>query len=292
MNWTYQTIEREGFALQVARTNTDGPPLFWIGSALYYPRVIPRAMAEKFQITVVDQRGFAKRTNVEKEIREDYALEKLLGDFAFLQREFKIPTCPVIGHSGHGYMALSYAAKFPQSVSKLCMISTGPSHGSHMLEAEVYFQKEASDFRKTAHLENQIQFQKNLENSPQDFFIHYCVSLEAKGFYQVPFPSRKFWEGIHTNKLAFDYLFGEVFRDIDVSEYLKDISVPVWICMGKEDFQVAPHYTWETILKTFPQVKMTVIDKASHLPFLERPDVFLAELQTRLEEIKKPANFR
>ncbi|TGK92718.1 alpha/beta hydrolase [Leptospira brenneri] len=284
MNWTYQTIERDGFSLQVARNQVGGPPLFWIGSALYYPRVIPREIAEKFQITVIDQRGFAKRTNSQKETKEDYRLEKLLDDFAFVQKNLFLPSCPVIGHSGHGYMALAYAKKFPDLVSKLCMVSTGPSHGSPLLEAEVYFQKEASEFRKLAHIENQIQFQKNLENSPLDFFIHYCVSLEAKGFYQVPFPSRKFWEGIHTNKLAFDYLFGEVFRDIAVSDYLKDISLPVWICMGKEDFQVAPHYTWEPIVKNFSQVKMTVIHEASHLPFLERPDVFLAEFQTWLEE--------
>lgn len=279
VDWKYQTIEREGFALQVARNKTNGPALFWIGSALYYPRVIPEEIAEIYQITVVDHRGFAKRTSPLEESREDYTLEKLLEDFVFIQNELEIPTCPVIGHSGHGYMALAYAAKFPTKVSHLLMISTGPSHGSHLSEAEVYFQKEASDLRKAAHAENHIQFQKNIETSPEDFFIHFCVSQEAKGFYQVPFPSREFWKGIHTNKLAFDSLFGEVFRDIDVSEYLKEISVPVWICMGKVDFQVAPYYTWEPILSCFPKIKFTVLEECSHLPFLERPEKFLSQMQ-------------
>ncbi|TGL86008.1 alpha/beta hydrolase [Leptospira congkakensis] len=282
MEWKYQTIEREGFALQVAENNIEGPPLFWIGSALYYPRVIPLEMAKRYKITVVDQRGFAKRTRSEKETTDDYCLEKLLEDFSFIQTELGIPSCPVIGHSGHGYMALSYADKYPNKVSHLGMISTGPSHGSPMLEAEVYFDRQASDTRKTAHLQNQIQFQKNIKETPSDFFIHYCVSLEAKGFYQVPFPSRMFWKGIHTNKLAFDHLFGEVFRDIVVSDYFKKLKVPIWICMGKEDFQVAPYYTWEPILKEFPDIKMTVMEKSSHLPFLERPDVFLIQLENWL----------
>lgn len=279
MSWTFQTIEREGFALQVAKNKTEGPHLFWIGSSLYYPRVIPKQMAEQYQITIVDQRGFAKRTKSEPDTKVDYDLEKLLEDFAFIQTELKIPTCTVIGHSGHGYMALAYAAKFPNRVSKLCMVSTGPSHGSHMLEAEDYFQKHASDLRKAAHTTNQIRFQKNIEESPADFFIHFCVSQEAKGFYEIPFPSRKFWEGIYTNKLGFDYLFGEVFRDIDVSEFLKEVSVPVWISMGKEDYQVAPYYTWDPILKKFSNVKMTVIEESSHLPFLERPDEFLKQFK-------------
>lgn len=282
MEWNYQTIERDGFALQVAKNKTNGPHLFWIGSALYYPRVIPKEISERYQITIVDQRGFAKRTSSKPESREDYALEKLLDDFALVQTELKIPTCPVVGHSGHGYMALSYAAKYQDQVKNLVMVSTGPSHGSPMFEAEVYFQKHASDLRKEAHLENQIQFQKNIEITPADFFIHYCVSLEAKGFYQVPFPSRKFWEGIHANKLAFDYLFGEVFRDIVVEDFFKGLSVPTWICMGKEDYQVAPYYTWDPILKEFPEIKMTVMEQSSHLPFLERPSEFLNELQNSL----------
>ncbi|MCW7489526.1 alpha/beta fold hydrolase [Leptospira meyeri] len=282
MEWKYLTIEREGFALQVAKNNTDGPPLFWIGSALYYPRVIPSEMANQYQITVVDQRGFAKRTKSLKETKDDYTLEKLLEDFSFICRELKIPACPVIGHSGHGYMALAYAAQYPENVTSLVMISTGPSHGSPMSEAEVYFEREASEIRKAAHLQNQMQFQKNIERTPEDFFIHYCVSLEAKGFYQVPFPSRKFWEGIHTNKLAFDYLFGEVFRDIDVSTYFKKISKPIWICMGKKDYQVAPYYTWDSILKEFPQIKMTVMEKSSHLPFLERPKEFISQFENAL----------
>ncbi|MCT8333073.1 alpha/beta hydrolase [Leptospira sp. 85282-16] len=282
MEWNYQTIEREGFALQVAKNNTNGPQLFWIGSALYYPRVIPREIAETYQITVIDHRGFAKLTSSDTETKEDYTLEKLLEDFNFIKTKLKIPACPVIGHSGHGYMALTYAAKYPDQVTNLVMVSTGPSHGSPMSEAEVYFQKEASDLRKEAHLKNQIQFQKNIEESPSDFFIHYCVSLEAKGFYQIPFPSKKFWEGIHTNKLAFDYLFGEVFRDIDVSESFQKLSIPIWICMGKEDFQVAPYYTWDSILIKFPKIKMTVMEKSSHLPFLERPKEFLNEFQILL----------
>lgn len=187
MSWTYQTIEREGFALQVAKNNIEGPPLFWIGSALYYPRVIPREMAENYQITIVDHRGFAKRTNPQKETREDYSLEKLLDDFAFVQTELKIPVCPVIGHSGHGYMALAYAAEFPNLVSKLCMVSTGPSHGSHMSEAEVYFQKEASDLRKAAHAQNQVQFQKNIETSPEDFFITLLCEFGGQRFLQNSF---------------------------------------------------------------------------------------------------------
>ncbi|TGK84602.1 alpha/beta hydrolase [Leptospira noumeaensis] len=282
MEWKYGIIEREGFALQVAQNNTVGPPLFWIGSALYYPRVIPKEFTENYQITVVDQRGFAKRISGNIETKEDYALEKLLEDFAFIQTKLEIPSCPVIGHSGHGYMALSYAAKYPELVSHLVMISTGPSHGSPMLEAEVYFQREASDLRKKTNLENQIQFQKNIEETPSDFFIHYCVSLEAKGFYQIPFPSRKFWEGIHTNKLAFDHLFGEVFRDIVVSDYFQKLSIPILICMGKEDYQVAPYYTWDSILNEFPQIQMTVMEKSSHLPFLERPEEFLNQLKNWL----------
>ena len=74
-----------------------------------------------------------------------------------------------------------------------------------------------------------------------------------------------------------------MFRDIDVSAYLKEVSVPVWICMGKEDFQVAPYYTWDSILEDFPKIQRTVMDECSHLPFLEKPEEFLTQFQNWIQ---------
>lgn len=57
MEWKYKTIEKDGFSFLVATNESNGPHLFWLGSAVYYPRVIPDTLAEAFKITIVDHRG-------------------------------------------------------------------------------------------------------------------------------------------------------------------------------------------------------------------------------------------
>ncbi|WP_167482843.1 alpha/beta fold hydrolase [Leptospira jelokensis] len=278
MEWRYKTIEREGFSFLIAENNTEGPNLFWLGSALYYPRVIPEALSKKFKITIVDQRGFAKRLGTDVEKESSYDLDLLLSDFSFFQKQLEIPPCLVLGHSGHGYMALAYAKKYPELVKQLLLVATGPSHGAPLQERESYFETMASVERKEKHQRLQYKFQRQIQREPEgleDFFNLYCVSQDALGFYNLSIDSTLLWEGVKTNKLAFDHLFGKLFVEIKVEDYLSAIKCPITIVLGKYDFQVAPHYTWDPILQSFPGVKKFVIEECGHLPFYERPKEFL-----------------
>ncbi|TGL54116.1 alpha/beta fold hydrolase [Leptospira kemamanensis] len=278
MEWKYLTIERDGFSFLVARNHIEGPHLFWLGSALYYPRVIRESLFSRYNITIVDHRGFAKQISPREESENLYHLESILSDFAYFQDYLEIPTCTVLGHSGHGYMALTYAARFPKQVSELVMVATGPSHGAPLAERDVYFERMGSEERKVKHKELQSSFQKQIESYPEglpNFFQLYCTSQDALGFYDLKTNSIPFWEGVRTNKLAFDYLFGKVFAEIQVEDYLSKVFIPTKLILGQYDFQVAPYYTWDPILAEFPNVKRVVIDQVGHLPFYEDSNQFV-----------------
>lgn len=278
MEWNYQTIQRDGFDFLIAQNKTNGPNLYWLGSALYYPRVIPEEMASQYHITVVDHRGFANRIDPTPENESTYDLDVVLDDFHFFQNHLQIPACTILGHSGHGYMALTYAKKYPNRVTKLVMVATGPNHGAPLLERETYFATFASEERKEKHIQLQTNFQKQIESHPDDlpnFFNLFCVSQDALGFYDLKMDSTHLWDGVRTNKLAFDYLFGKVFVEINVENYLSTLKLPIKLILGKYDFQVAPYYTWDTIIERFPDVKRTVLDHCGHLPFFEDPNQFV-----------------
>lgn len=277
MEWKYQTIERDGFSFLIATNITEGPEIYWLGSALYYPRVIPDSLLSQYKITIVDHRGFAKRIDSNPETESLYHFDRVLEDFDFFQNLLQIPPCMVIGHSGHGYMALAYTKQYPKQVKELVMVATGPSHGAPLLKREAYFESLASEERKEKHKRLQAHFIQLIESHPQgleNFFNLYCVSQDALGFYDLTMDSTSLWKGVRTNKLAFDHLFGNVFAEIQVEDYFQSISVPVKLILGKYDFQVAPYYTWDSIIEKFPSVKRVVIDKSGHLPFYEVPDVF------------------
>ena len=274
MEWTYNTIEHEGFEFQIAKNNKQGPDILIIGSAIYYPRVISKELSENFSIHCIDHRGFAKRITDSKENVQEYNLTKIIEDIEIIRKLIGLQNFILLGHSGHGYMALAYAAIYPIYISHLILVSTGPSHGIHLSENQRYFETFASKERKEKHKSLQELFKRNIEENPIDFFRHYCVSQDALGFYDLRMDSNDFWDGIVTNKLAFDHLFGETFAEIKVEDYLKQINIQITIVMGKFDFQVAPYFTWDPILNNFPNVKFKVFQKSAHLPFYEEPSEF------------------
>ncbi len=49
--------------------------------------------------------------------------------------------------------------------------------------------------------------------------------------------------------------------------------------MGKYDFQVAPYFTWDPILKDFPKVQFWLFEKSAHLPFFEEPERFVSMIK-------------
>lgn len=274
-DWTLEKSNKEGFEFNLSRNKSVGPKLLVIGSALYYPRVLPQELISNFEIVCIDHRGFAKRLSEKEEEESEYKSSLVTEDIEFFRKKLVWDSFILLGHSGHGYMALQYALKYQKNIQKLILVSTGPSHGSPLLQRNEYFNTNASKDRKEKHKELLIRFESKLKKDPQNFFALYCQSQDALGFYDLNMDSLPFWEGINTNKLAFDHLFGKEFAEIDITKILNQLEIPLQIGMGRFDFQVAPYYTWDSILKYYPQIRMKIFEKSAHLPFYEEPVEFL-----------------
>ncbi|MDF3821663.1 alpha/beta hydrolase [Leptospira sp. 96542] len=272
MERKYFKFERDGFLLNCIIIG-NGKPVIVIGSSDYYANLFPKEIYHNYQFIFLDHRGFAKKNEPINPL--EISLSHILDDCHEIQKHLKTEECIIIGHSGHGYMALEYAKKFKENVKALHIIATGPSFGVHMLESEKRFEKEASEAQKNKHRENQIRFAQDIQKEPDRFFKHYCRSMDAKGFYDWNFDSKELWEGIHTNKIIFDHLFGSVFRDIQIEKSLLNINCPILVCMGKYDFQAPPYFTWDPFLKQFPNIKLSVFEKSGHLPFWEEPKLWV-----------------
>jgi proline iminopeptidase len=117
-----------------------------------------------------------------------------------------------------------------------------------------------------------------MKSSPENFFLHFCLSQEAKAWYDLSFDSSQLWNCVKANNKAFDYLFGEVFRDIDIAKGLSELNIPVFLGLGKFDFQVAPFYSWNAYKKNFRNLTMRLFEKSAHNPQLEEAELFDNEI--------------
>jgi proline iminopeptidase len=255
----------------------EGTPALVIGSAVYYPRVFSQELRRSLRLIFADHRGFARLTDDAPPSKDD--LDTVLSDIDLVRQHLGLDRIVIIGHSGHGYMALEYAKRYPQHVSHVVMIATGPSHSAaHNAATERYWQESVCPERK-ARLERDLAgLPAEIEAAPEKRFVTYCVRMGARSWYDHAFDAAPLWQGVHVNMPVFDHLWGEAFRDIDIAQGLEQLDVPVFLGLGRYDYLVAPYATWDPYRSRFKDLTVRVFERSGHTPQLEESALFDAEL--------------
>ena len=255
----------------------EGTPALVIGSAVYYPRVFSQELRRSLRLIFADHRGFARLTDDAPPSKDD--LDTVLADIDLVRQHLGLEKVIIIGHSGHGYMALEYAKRYPQHVSHVVMIATGPSHSAaHNAATERYWQESVCPERK-ARLERDLAgLAAEIEAAPEKRFVAFCVRMGARSWYDHAFDAAPLWQGVHVNMPVFDHLWGEAFRDIDIAQGLEQLDVPVFLGLGRYDYLVAPYATWDPYRSRFKDLTVRVFERSGHTPQLEESALFDAEL--------------
>lgn len=207
----------------------------------------------------------------------EFALEKLVDDIELVRRTLRLGRIAVIGHSGHSFMALEYAKKYPANVSHVIMIGISPDLGAVNAEAtEKNWQQLASSERKAIMEENlrRVPDVELAQLPPGQRFIKRYVWNGPRIFYDPRFDASQLLEGTEINMDMINYIWGEVFRDIDITQGLDTFDRPVFLALGRYDFLVAPPSTWDPIRPEFRDLTMLVFEKSGHFPMLEEQELF------------------
>jgi proline iminopeptidase len=180
-------------------------------------------------------------------------------------------------------MALEYAKKYPANVSHVIMIGIAPDlSASSAQAAQANWEELASPERRTALEENlRSMTDEALAELPREGgqrFIAWYIRSGPKAWYDPGFDATSLWEGVNVNMDMFDYVWGEVFRDIDVTRGLESFDRPVLMALGRYDFLVAPPSSWEPIKDQFSDLTIRVFEKSGHTPQYEEAGVFDTEL--------------
>ena len=254
-----------------------GRPALVIGSAVYYPRTFSQALRQSLKLAFVDHRGFAPVTG--EVSAADFSFDTVLEDIERVRQHLGLGRVVIIGHSGHGYMALEYAKRYPQHVSHVVMIGTGPSHSAADMQLLVQHWSEAVCPERRQTFERAMaQLPSDIAAAPERRFISFCVRFAARAWFDHTYDPSPLWEGVHTNMAGIDHLWGEVFRDIDVTRGLEQLDMPVFLALGRFDYQVAPYDAWQSRRSAFRDLTFRVFDRSGHSPHQEESAAFDEEL--------------
>ncbi|MCI0696835.1 alpha/beta hydrolase, partial [candidate division KSB1 bacterium] len=216
-----------------------------------------------------------------------FALDRLVDDIERARQELGLGRIAVIGHSAHAFMALEYAKKYPANVSHVIMIGIGPDLSAASAEAaERYWQESVSPERKAA-LQDNLRRLPNEELAklpPGERFIRRYIRNGPRIWYAPRFDSSPLWVGVEINMEMVGYVWGKVFRDIDITQGLSTFNHPVFLALGRYDFIAAPPCSWDPIRPKFRNLTVRVFERSGHTPQYEEPELFDAELLRWIEE--------
>jgi len=263
------------------RIEGTGTPTIVIGFPTYYARVFSQNLRSHLRLVFLDHRGTAQSPG--RIDTTEFALGKLIDDIELARRTLMLGRIAVIGHSGHAFMALEYAKKYPANVSHVIMIGISPDLGAvNAATTEQNWQQLATSERKAIMEENLRRLpDEELAQVPPgqgQRFIRSYVRNGPRTWYDPQFDASQLFEGVEINMDMFDYVWGEVFRDIDITQGLDTFDRPVLLALGRYDFLVVPPSTWDPIRPEFRDLTVRVFEQSGHTPQYEEPALFDAEL--------------
>jgi proline iminopeptidase len=253
----------------------NGIPLLIVGDNHYYKKVFSAQLRQHFQLVFVQHRGFASNPGIVEQ--SEYELDVIIEDIELCRRELQLNKFIMLGHSGHSYMALEYAKRYPQNVVGVVMIGISPDlSGNSHYAAQVYWEELAGDERKSI-------LAKNKENTPESelqkltpskrFLKEYLINAPMI-WYDPNFDASELFKESEFNMDMINYVWGTIFKNIDVTKNTENFVTPILLAVGKYDGIVAPVSSWESIKNNFQNMTIKVFEKSGHTPQYEEQEEF------------------
>lgn len=267
------TVSSDSFLLRYT-IDGEGPPMVVIGSAVYYPRTFIGDIRQHLQLIFIDHRGFAQATSPQPDT-DTVSMDVLIEDMELIRQTLSIEQFILAGHSGHAFLALEYSKRYPQYVSHLLLIGASPDFSSRTIQARFdFFEQDATPERKAALQRSLAALPALNAAQPERRFINLCLCTAPLGWYNYDVDATPLWEGVTTNMTIIDYVWGVLFRDIDILVGLDKLTQPVLLALGRYDYLTGLPFLWEQAKAGFNNLQIEVFEQSAHTPQYEEAGRF------------------
>jgi len=245
------------------------------GPSLDHTTLLPlEPLADQYTLIFYDHRCNGRS---EGAVASTMTMDNLTADADALRQALGYDQWAVLGHSFGGNVALEYALRYPQRLSRLILMDTGgdqwwANHNAPELLAKRGFSAEAVEAARRFY-NGQVTVEDYLPTFMKfmkAYSYHFSL-LEQPGIVTL---AMKFGLGppmkIRPEALIFGY--GQVMQGWTVMDRLGEIQVPTLVTAGRYDFLFPPEHQ-AILADRIPDARLELIECAGHNPQLEETDV-------------------
>lgn len=243
-------------------------------------------LEKQFHFIFYDQRGSLRSPCPDSLITFHQHIE----DVELLRKELNIDKLNVVGHSMGSILASAYAAKYPQHINRLVLLS--PAYLKNPTPEE---DKKLLDQEYAAHkaFMNRPEVNREFDKYGLNRKTPALTSREATSRYHIDFAKRMLydvskWSDMTGGRALYK---GHVFEltaktyPAEGWNYLQEFSkqaYPVSIITGDHDMLDFGNNLIKKWAGEVPRINLSVIKNAGHLPWLDQPTAFTKQLAAQL----------
>lgn len=227
-------------------------------------------LGDQMRLIYYDHRGNGRS---ERTAPETLTFEQFSADAETLRQELGLGKVVLLGHSYGGFIALDYALRYPESISRLILISTAPAvdYWPEIREnmrrrgatAEMIEAFESGSWEDDAELEAHVALVGHLNFAPANERL--AKEILRDTVYSA-----------YARSAAFELL-----QTYDVEPRLAEISVPTLVVVGRQD-AFTPISQAERLHRAISGSELVVIEDAGHFNYAEQPKAFFAAVRSWL----------
>ena len=223
-------------------------------------------LAERMQLVYVDHRGQGRSARGPK---ETYTLDNNVEDLEALRQHLGLDKVVVIGVSYGGMVALTYASRYPDSVSHLIAVVTAPSY-RFLARAQQILAARGTDEQRAM---GDILWAGAFESEEQ-LQQYYTV---MGPLYSLKFDPEKARESRARGIRSVDAInegFGGFLRTYDLTDELHKVTAPTLVIGGRHDWICPPEFS-EEIARLIPHADLRIFENSSHSVAADEHDALM-----------------
>ena len=231
-------------------------------------------------VIIYDQRGGGYSAKLTASQQPN--VKNLVSDLRGLIRHLGYQKIALAGHSWGGYLAMAYAAVFPETIAQLILIdSVTPNYAEFgdYIDFENKYPEEYKVYRQKSAQAAFYRSKKALHESTVAYLKMLFYSAENRD---------RFIAGArdYTVNAASGALISASADGYNLEPFLRKMKIPTLLIHGEHDANIKSEVSMGILKNLLPQSQVVIFDRSGHLPFYEEPEKFARTVEDFLREKK------